>query len=152
MYIFGSAGAGTTYQNNLDALEQWRIIPRMLRNATDRSLEVSSAYLLSASPRADPFASLDYPVWREAPLATAHRSRRSTRNHTQGWRARNCDRGSKGRCANGHVDRGHAFDRSCGRGQRERPSVVPAILVRVHLLSPGGNKVYNINVGQTATT
>ena len=43
MYIFGSAGSARTYQNNLDALEQWRIIPRMLRNATDRNLEVSRA-------------------------------------------------------------------------------------------------------------
>ena len=42
MYTFGSAGTSSTYRNNLEALEQWRIIPRMLRNATDRNLEVSA--------------------------------------------------------------------------------------------------------------
>jgi isopentenyl diphosphate isomerase/L-lactate dehydrogenase-like FMN-dependent dehydrogenase len=56
MYTFGSAGTSSTYRNNLEALEQWRIVPRMLRNATDRNLEVRGAYLLSAVPRADPVA------------------------------------------------------------------------------------------------
>jgi lactate 2-monooxygenase len=63
MYTFGSAGSSRTYRNNLEALERWRIIPRMLRNTTDRNLEVSCAYLLSAAPRADPIASLDHPLW-----------------------------------------------------------------------------------------
>jgi lactate 2-monooxygenase len=49
MYTFGSAGTSSTYRNNLEALEQWRIVPRMLRNATDRNLEVRSAYLLHAA-------------------------------------------------------------------------------------------------------
>lgn len=82
MYTFGSAGTSSTYRNNLNALEQWRIIPRMLRNATDRNLEASGAYLLSVAPRADPASSLDYPLWREAPLASAHRSRGRTRDPT----------------------------------------------------------------------
>jgi lactate 2-monooxygenase len=54
IYTFGSAGIGSTYRNNLEALEQWRIIPRMLRNATDRNLEVGRAYFLLDRPRADP--------------------------------------------------------------------------------------------------
>jgi lactate 2-monooxygenase len=41
MYTFGSAGSSETYRNNLEALERWRIIPRMLRDTTDRNLEVS---------------------------------------------------------------------------------------------------------------
>jgi lactate 2-monooxygenase len=41
MYTFGSAGTSSTYRNNLEALEQWRIVPRMLRNATDRNLETT---------------------------------------------------------------------------------------------------------------
>ncbi|KAH9983711.1 FMN-dependent alpha-hydroxy acid dehydrogenase [Russula compacta] len=41
MYTFGNAGIGSTYRANLEALEQWRIIPRMLRNATDRNLDTT---------------------------------------------------------------------------------------------------------------
>jgi lactate 2-monooxygenase len=48
MYTFGSAGTGSTYRSNLEALEQWCIIPRMLRNATHRNLDVTTA-ALSAS-------------------------------------------------------------------------------------------------------
>ena len=58
MYIFGNAGSSRTYRNNLEALERWRIIPRMLRNTTDRNLEVSCcAYLLSTDFRPDPITS-----------------------------------------------------------------------------------------------
>ena len=45
LYTFGSAGTGSTYRSNLEALEQWRIIPRMLHNATHRSLDVTTATL-----------------------------------------------------------------------------------------------------------
>jgi len=41
MYTFGSAGTGSTHRVNLVALERWRIVPRMLRNATDRNLETT---------------------------------------------------------------------------------------------------------------
>jgi hypothetical protein len=46
MYTFGNAGTGSTYRSNLEALEQWRIIPRMLRNATHRNLDVTTTTLL----------------------------------------------------------------------------------------------------------
>jgi lactate 2-monooxygenase len=122
MYTFGSAGSSSTYRNNLEAFERWRIIPRMLRNTTDRNLEVSCAYLLSAAPRADPIASLDHPLWRKAPLAGARRSRGCTRNPTQGWRARDCEGSSKCRCATDHVDRGtrsiEAVAKANGDGHR----------------------------------
>jgi hypothetical protein len=114
MYTFGSAGIGSTYRNNLKALEKWRIIPRMLRNATDRNLEVGSSYLLIAG--LDLVASLDYPLWRQAPLAGARRSCGGTRHPTQGWRARNCERRRKGRGPTHHVDRQHALHRSRGQG------------------------------------
>jgi isopentenyl diphosphate isomerase/L-lactate dehydrogenase-like FMN-dependent dehydrogenase len=52
MYTFGNAGTGGTYRNNLEALEQWRIVPRMLRDATHRNLDVGAAFSL-ASDRAD---------------------------------------------------------------------------------------------------
>ena len=52
MYTFGNAGTGGTYRNNLEALEQWRIVPRMLRDATHRNLDVGAASSL-ASNRAD---------------------------------------------------------------------------------------------------
>ena len=107
MYTFGSAGISSTYRNNLEALEKWRIIPRMLRNATDRNLEVGGPYLLTAEP--DPVASLDYPLWRQAPLASAPCSSGGTRHLTQGWRARNCECCRKGRGTIHHVDRQHAL-------------------------------------------
>jgi len=47
MFTFGNAGTGSTYRRNREALEQWRIIPRMLRNATHhRNLDVITAALL----------------------------------------------------------------------------------------------------------
>jgi len=50
MYTFGSAGTGSTYRNNTEALQQWRIIPRMLRNATHRNLDVSVGAASLPSP------------------------------------------------------------------------------------------------------
>ena len=85
MYIFGNAGSSRTYRNNLEALERWRIIPRMLRDTADRNLEVSCAYLLSTDPRLVPITSLDHPLWRKAPLSGACRPRGCARNPTQGW-------------------------------------------------------------------
>ena len=52
MYTFGNAGTGGTYRSNLEALEQWRIVPRMLRDATHRNLDVGASSSL-ASNRAD---------------------------------------------------------------------------------------------------
>ena len=54
MYTFGSAGSNRTYRNNLEALERWQIIPRMLRDATDRNLEVSCSHLLPELIRVPP--------------------------------------------------------------------------------------------------
>ncbi|KAF8260923.1 hypothetical protein EI94DRAFT_1833595 [Lactarius quietus] len=42
LYIFDTARI-STYRNNLEILEQWRIVPRMLRNGTDRNLEARTA-------------------------------------------------------------------------------------------------------------
>ncbi|KAH9033599.1 FMN-dependent alpha-hydroxy acid dehydrogenase [Lactarius pseudohatsudake] len=41
LYTYGSAGSGSTNRSNLEALQQWRIIPRMLRDATHRNLETT---------------------------------------------------------------------------------------------------------------
>ena len=40
MYAGGSAGTGSTYRANLQAFNKYAIIPRMLVNANQRSLEV----------------------------------------------------------------------------------------------------------------
>jgi isopentenyl diphosphate isomerase/L-lactate dehydrogenase-like FMN-dependent dehydrogenase len=40
MYAGGSAGTSSTYHANLAAFEKYRIVPRMLVDATTRSLEV----------------------------------------------------------------------------------------------------------------
>ena len=34
-YVAGGAGAGATMRANREALERWRIVPRMLRDTTD---------------------------------------------------------------------------------------------------------------------
>jgi hypothetical protein len=49
MYTFGSAGTGGTYRNNLEALEQWRIVTRMLRDATHRNLDVGLRFRSQAT-------------------------------------------------------------------------------------------------------
>jgi hypothetical protein len=54
LYLVGNAGTGSTYRHNLEALEQWRIVPRMLRNSTHRNLEVSTVLPL---PVTEPTAS-----------------------------------------------------------------------------------------------
>lgn len=41
MYVFGSAGTSSANIGNCQELEKWRIIPRMLRDATVRNLDVS---------------------------------------------------------------------------------------------------------------
>ncbi|RXW23804.1 hypothetical protein EST38_g2070 [Candolleomyces aberdarensis] len=41
MYAGGSAGAMSTYRANLRAFEKWGIIPRMLRDANNRTLETT---------------------------------------------------------------------------------------------------------------
>jgi len=37
-YVAGAAGSGATKQANLEAFDRWRLVPRMLRDATNRSL------------------------------------------------------------------------------------------------------------------
>ncbi|TFK27676.1 oxidoreductase [Coprinopsis marcescibilis] len=41
LYAGGSAGTNSTYRANLRAFERWAIIPRMLRDATNRTLETT---------------------------------------------------------------------------------------------------------------
>src|SRR5690348_810575 len=36
-YAAGAAGSGATYRANLEAFDRWRIVPRMLTGATNRS-------------------------------------------------------------------------------------------------------------------
>ena len=45
LYVFGSAGNCSADRWNRSELEKWRIIPRMLRDATERNLEVCSRSL-----------------------------------------------------------------------------------------------------------
>jgi lactate 2-monooxygenase len=42
MYAGGSAGTNSTYRANLRAFDKYLIVPRMLVDATQRSLEVCS--------------------------------------------------------------------------------------------------------------
>ena len=45
LYVFGSAGTGSTYHDNLKEFAKWKIVPRMLRDTTVRNIEVR-AYAL----------------------------------------------------------------------------------------------------------
>lgn len=45
MYTFGSAGTWATDAANKKALENWKIVPRMLIGATNRKLEVGIWWL-----------------------------------------------------------------------------------------------------------
>ncbi len=40
-YVAGGAGSGATVQANREAFDRWRLVPRMLRDATNRSLTTS---------------------------------------------------------------------------------------------------------------
>lgn len=54
MYAFGSAGTGSTYRANMRALQRYKIVPRMLIDASVRNLEVNSSLCLAqpcCSPR-----------------------------------------------------------------------------------------------------
>ncbi|KAH9934291.1 oxidoreductase [Fomitopsis serialis] len=41
MYIFGSAGTGSTTESNREAFKRWKIMPRLLRDVSRRNIEVS---------------------------------------------------------------------------------------------------------------
>ncbi|KAF8262090.1 FMN-dependent alpha-hydroxy acid dehydrogenase [Lactarius quietus] len=71
MYIFGSAGTGSTYRNNLETLEQWGIVPRMLRNATDRNLETTIFGVTLPSPVLLAPVGIQAILHKEGELATA---------------------------------------------------------------------------------
>src|SRR5882724_5430610 len=40
-YVAGGAGAERTMRANLDAFERWRIVPRMLRDVSERDLHTA---------------------------------------------------------------------------------------------------------------
>ncbi|GJE92619.1 FMN-dependent alpha-hydroxy acid dehydrogenase [Phanerochaete sordida] len=50
LYVFGSAGNGSAERWNRRALDSWRIIPRMLRDATERNLETTLFGVRHRSP------------------------------------------------------------------------------------------------------
>ncbi|VDB94429.1 unnamed protein product [Peniophora sp. CBMAI 1063] len=50
MYTFGSAGLGSTEAANRRALDSWRIIPRMLRDASERNLDTEIFGIRYRSP------------------------------------------------------------------------------------------------------
>lgn len=130
MYTFGSAGTGSTYRNNLEALEQWRIMPRMLRNVTHRNLDVRTALPASYQQRCQLCLS-DHPLWRQVALTHTRSTHWSTGYLTQGWRISNCKRGRERRRAIRFVDCQHTLYRSSGQGQQRRTPLVSTILVRL---------------------
>ncbi|KAI0292446.1 FMN-dependent alpha-hydroxy acid dehydrogenase [Russula brevipes] len=71
MYVSGNAGVSNTYRNNLAALEQWRIIPRMLRNATNRNLDTTLFGVKLSSPIIVAPVGVQGIVHKDGELATA---------------------------------------------------------------------------------
>lgn len=49
MYAHGNAGVWSTYRGNVQAFEKYRIIPRMLVDATTRDLQVRTLHENTAS-------------------------------------------------------------------------------------------------------
>jgi hypothetical protein len=130
MYTFGNAGTGSTYRNNLEALEQWRIMPRMLRNVTHRNLDVRTALLASYQQPCQLCLS-DHPLWRQVALTHTCSTRWSTGYLTQGRRTRNCERSRKRRRAIRALVCQLTLHRSSGQGQQRRAPLVSTVLVRL---------------------
>jgi hypothetical protein len=138
----------STYRNNLEALEQWRIIPRILRDAPDRDLEVSSvicSQLLRPDPAMSPQTTL-FGVKLSSPVLLAPVGVQGIL-HEDGEQLLELQ---QGRGSTDHVFCEHAFDRSCGQGQRRRSPVVPAILVHAHPLLH--DRRLTVSVGHAAPT
>lgn len=93
MYTFGSAGQGEADAANRIEFEKWKIIPRMLRDATHRNLNVGGLleYCLAEETALTccNWMMVDHSVRCRVPLALARLPRRRT-----GYRAsrrRDCD-------------------------------------------------------------
>ncbi|KAI9442960.1 FMN-dependent dehydrogenase [Lactarius indigo] len=71
LYTYGTAGSGSTYRNNLEALQQWRIIPRMLRDATNRNLGTTLFGVKLPSPVLIAPVGVQGILHRDGELATA---------------------------------------------------------------------------------
>lgn len=46
LFVFDSAGTGSTKEANYAEFKKWRIIPRVLRNVTTRTLDVRLAFVI----------------------------------------------------------------------------------------------------------
>ncbi|ETW82228.1 lactate 2-monooxygenase [Heterobasidion irregulare TC 32-1] len=71
LYTFGSAGSGSTNRANRQALKQWRIVPRMLRDASDRTLETTLFGVKYKSPILVAPIGVQGIMHRDGELATA---------------------------------------------------------------------------------
>ncbi|KAI8986151.1 FMN-dependent alpha-hydroxy acid dehydrogenase [Trametes punicea] len=49
-FVFGNAGSGETYRNNRAAFKKWQIVPRMLRDVTERTIETTLFGVKHPSP------------------------------------------------------------------------------------------------------
>jgi lactate 2-monooxygenase len=70
-YVAGGAGAERTMQANLDAFERWKIVPRMLRDVSERDLGASVLQTQMAAPMMLAPVGVQSIVHPEAELATA---------------------------------------------------------------------------------
>ncbi|EIM86183.1 oxidoreductase [Stereum hirsutum FP-91666 SS1] len=71
MYTFGSTGSSSTNKANLKALQQWKIIPRMLRDASTRSLETTLFDKTYKSPVLIAPVGVQGILYKDGELATA---------------------------------------------------------------------------------
>src|SRR4029078_11154265 len=53
-YVFGGAGREHTMRSNLEAFRRWRIVPRMLRDVSERDLSVTVLTTRMPAPAAAP--------------------------------------------------------------------------------------------------
>jgi len=71
MYVFGSAGTNSTYKANREAFDRYRIIPRMLIDATYRNTEVTLFGVKYPAPLALAPIGVQGIIHADAELATA---------------------------------------------------------------------------------
>ncbi|TDL19761.1 FMN-dependent alpha-hydroxy acid dehydrogenase [Rickenella mellea] len=71
LYVFGSAGTCSTDRANRAAFDKWKIVPRMLRNASERNIETTIFGVKHSSPLILAPIGVQAIMHPEAELATA---------------------------------------------------------------------------------
>lgn len=148
-YVAGSAGSNSTNRANLAAFDKWKIVyvgritsyqkffdkglysPRMLVNATNRKIEVTSLGRLPKNHYAVRLWFTDNPVWYNVPVTRRSCTHWSSRHPP--CRCRTCVRASSGQAwySLHHEQCIHSVHRTREQSKWRRTALVSAVLVRL---------------------